>query len=230
MKRSASSSKRPDARVDEAHVRSREAALLQGILKDAEQEIRGIEAQTDKSISEKKKAVEQQIQADRQETDGKISEQVAALEKKTAARISMDIHRITLRGRDRMFQHVNREVLSRLEDAIKQKHYPTVLQGWIVEAMIGLDVERAEVNASRAEKALIRPELLKKAEKRIQELTGRNAHLRKSDKAPLLSQGVVVESEDGHLVFNNQVSTRMLRYQSEIRKLIASALLGEGSP
>jgi vacuolar-type H+-ATPase subunit E/Vma4 len=129
-----------------------------------------------------------------------------------------------------MVQEIYRQASARLGVAVQKKNYQAVLLGWIVEAMIGLDVESAQVNASQAEMELIQRELLDQAETRVREIAGRTVRLQKSDKPPLLSQGVVLEAEGGRLVFNNQVSTRLLRYRSEILKLIASALPQEGSP
>jgi vacuolar-type H+-ATPase subunit E/Vma4 len=45
-----------------------------------------------------------------------------------------------------------------------------------------------------------------------------------SDTPPLKSQGVVLTAADGRTAFNNQVKTRMLRKQREIRMLIYNAL------
>lgn len=102
--------------------------------------------------------------------------------------------------------------------------YRKVLLGWIVEAAIGLNVPAATVNTSAQERKLIDRDLLREAERTVKELTGRKVALKLEQGDPLVGQGVVLRSADGRLEFNNQVSTRLLRHQSEIRKIVFEAL------
>ena len=203
MKQSESNSKKT-----ETESRSRQDAFLQGIQSNAEQEAQKTEAQADKSISDRKSVVEHQVQAIQRETDEKIRGQIASLKRKTQSRISMEAHRIALRERDRVVQDITRGAVDKLGDAIGKKDYLDVLLGWTVEAMIGLDVEQAQVNASKAEMSLIDSRFLKKAEKQILDLTGRKVRLQNSNSPPLLAQGVILEAEGGRVVFNNQISTQ----------------------
>jgi len=56
------------------------------------------------------------------------------------------------------------------------------------------------------------------------EMTGRKVSLMLTDGDPLIPQGVVLKAADGRVEFNNQVATRLLRRQSEIRKTIQDIL------
>ena len=103
-------------------------------------------------------------------------------------------------------------------------NYRSVLINWITEAFIGLDMESAEVNASEKERALINDQLLLEVRERIHMRTDRQAELKLSDLEPLKSHGVVLTAADGRTAFNNQVKTRMLRNQREIRTLIYNTL------
>jgi vacuolar-type H+-ATPase subunit E/Vma4 len=99
-----------------------------------------------------------------------------------------------------------------------------VLLGWIVEAAIGLGLPEATVNASAPELPLLEEGLLAEAERRVRELTGREVRLGRAEGDPLAGQGVVLLGRGGRLAYNNQVSTRLLRRQSEIRKMIYDGL------
>jgi vacuolar-type H+-ATPase subunit E/Vma4 len=66
--------------------------------------------------------------------------------------------------------------------------------------------------------------MLSEIARRIQKQTGRQTSLTLSDARPLQSQGVVLTAADGRTAFNNQVRTRMLRKQREIRMLIYDTL------
>ncbi len=66
--------------------------------------------------------------------------------------------------------------------------------------------------------------LLLEAARRVKEVSGVDVVLRRSAAQPLQGQGVVLTAGNGRTAFNNQVATRVERYQSEIRKLIYEAL------
>ena len=104
------------------------------------------------------------------------------------------------------------------------ENYRSVLVNWITEAAIGLGAESAHINASEKERALINDHMLSEIARNIQKRTGKQASLTISDAKPLLFQGVVLTAADGRTAFNNQVRTRMLRKQREIRMLIYNAL------
>jgi vacuolar-type H+-ATPase subunit E/Vma4 len=89
-----------------------------------------------------------------------------------------------------------------------------------VEAAIGLGAPEASVNASAAERRQIDEQLLREARDKVEALTGRKVALTVAEGDPLIPQGVVLTAADGRVEFNNQVATRLLRRQSEIRKTI----------
>ena len=59
---------------------------------------------------------------------------------------------------------------------------------------------------------------------RISIKTGRQINLQLSKELPLKSQGVVLTAADGRTAFNNQIRTRMLRKEREIRMTIYDTL------
>ena len=93
-----------------------------------------------------------------------------------------------------------------------------------MEAAIGLGQPEAAVNASSAELPLLDQGLLAEAERRVQALGGRAVRLSRLEGEPLAGQGVVLVGRGGRLTYNNQVSTRLLRRQTEIRKMIYDGL------
>ena len=104
------------------------------------------------------------------------------------------------------------------------ENYRSVLVNWITEAAVGLGAESARINASEKERALISDHMLSEIARRIQKNTGKQVSLTLSDAKPLQSQGVVLTAADGRTAFNNQVKTRILRKQREIRTLIYDTL------
>ncbi len=202
-----------------------ESALIESIEQDASREADKIDAQTQKIVEDRRKAAEQQIQLIKQQADEKLKGQVAAIERNTASSIAVEIHRAGLRIRETITREVIHKAEQRLQSLMGKKEYSGILQDWIVEGAIGLNAEKAEVNASEAEMKLINGGLLTKAEAKVKDIMGRKVNLVKSRRDPLSAQGVVLTTENGRISFNNQAPTRFLRYQSEIRKLIMSELV-----
>ena len=159
-----------------------------------------------------------------EEAERKAASQVQRIERQSEARIAAEMRRRALRRQEEVFQQTLKRVRTRLQERVGRKDYRDILLGWIVEALIGLRAGQSEVNASRQELRLIDDALLRRAERNLEELTGRHAALALSDGEPLLAQGVVVSAADGALVFDNRVQTRLLRYQSEIRSMVHGRL------
>jgi vacuolar-type H+-ATPase subunit E/Vma4 len=136
----------------------------------------------------------------------------------------MESRRTHLKLQEQAVQEVLSRVRRQLAGMIGTQEYREVLLAWIVEGAIGLDVEQATVNASAPERKKIDKRLLQDAQGKIAELTGRKVSLTLADGGPLIPQGVVLKAADGRVEFNNQVATRLLRRQSEIRKMIQDML------
>ncbi len=198
--------------------------LLSGIAQDAETEARRIVEEACQATAERKAAAESQIAGIMEEARRKGAEQAESLRRQIASSAKMEAKRIGLKERKRAIQLVLEQARDRLERLLETPEYREVLMGWIVEAAIGLGLPEAKVNASVRELKLIDETLLAEAERRVLELTGRKVHLLKADAQPLLAQGVVLVGRDGRLQFNNQVTTRLLRLQTKIRKIIYDTL------
>jgi vacuolar-type H+-ATPase subunit E/Vma4 len=136
----------------------------------------------------------------------------------------VETRRMGLKVREQVSRRTIEDASRKLAGMVGQPGYRSVLQGWVVEAVLGLNVPEAEVLASGPEMKQIDDTLLREAEREVEALSGAPVRLRRSSAQPLAGQGVVVTSLDGRTAFNNQVVTRMERYQSDIRKLIYKAL------
>ena len=89
-----------------------------------------------------------------------------------------------------------------------------------LQSVLGENV--VEVNGSKRELDIMTDSYIKDVEKKYHDLTGGKISIKKSDENPLFAQGIVLTSINHKTAFNNQVPTRLLRYQSEMRKTIHS--------
>jgi len=199
-------------------------ALIFGIETDASAEVEKIIREADIQAAEKRKYSEKKIESILNEARNKAEEQAETIKKKIISSVDLEVKRHSMHVRDAVMQDIKAWVEKKLESMTSDTNYRYVLIKWITEAAVGLDAEAAQVNASEKERTLIDDKLLSEAKDRIHTQTGREVTLTLSDTPALKSQGVILAAADGRTAFNNQVKTRMLRKQREIRMLIYNAL------
>ncbi len=194
--------------------------LISGISNDARQEAQRIIEDAEKTASDKQMSKDMQINAITKDTDKKIAQQVGVIEKNSISAISVERKRVALKIREKIINNVIDRVREKIRDKADSPAYPEIIRSWILEAAIGLGEEEAIVNGSVKELEIMTENYLRETEKKYHVLTGGKIKLIKSDKNPLFAQGVVLSSRNNKTAFNNQVPTRLLRYQAEIRKAI----------
>ena len=204
-------------------------SLIAGIEEDARNEAEKIKDQADKYILERKQTIERQIEQIIKDAESKANEQIEFIKKNAESSIAVEKKRLSLRIMDSIVNSTLDKAREKIAELITSSGYPEILEAWIVEAGLGLNAGEAYVNASMRELPFITDTLLKKAAHTLHSLTGKEVLFKKSTDSPLLGQGIVLTAKDGRTAFNNQVHTRMLRYQSEIRKMIHDILFSEST-
>lgn len=218
------SAKRQSKLKPEQQAEQQQADLIDGIAQDAAQEAQRILEEAEKAAEDRRAAAEDQARALIEQGESKAEEQAERIRAQAASSLRMEHRRKQLRLQEQAVQEVLKRVRKRLAEMVGTAEYRQVLLVWIVEAAIGLGSPRAAVNASAAERGQIDKGLLQDAQNKISELTGRKVSLAVTDEDPLIPQGIVLKAADGRVEFNNQVATRLLRRQSEIRKNIQDTL------
>jgi vacuolar-type H+-ATPase subunit E/Vma4 len=207
--------------------RREENILIEGIIKSSKEEAQKILADADKGIKSAKENSRSQADTIIRNAEKKATEQASAIRETTARSIKSESRRLLLNARRELLDSIILKIHKNLEAEIGKPSYRRVLQGWITEAALGLGATEAEINASHIEIELIDAGLIKNVQDDIKKLTGREVRLYKSKAEPLSAQGVVLTSKDGRTAYNNQVPTRIMRYESEIRNLAYRELFSE---
>jgi vacuolar-type H+-ATPase subunit E/Vma4 len=208
-------------------VEKEKAALISGIEADARAEEEKIIKDAENQAVEKRKYSEKKIESLLNDARQKAEEQAETVKRKIISGAELEVKRCSMRARDTVMQDIMDRVERKLNSMTGDADYRSVLINWITEAAIGLDAKTAQVNGSEKERTLINDQLLSEVKEKIHAQTGRQVALTLSDAQPLKSQGVVLTAADGRTAFNNQVKTRMLRNQREIRMLIYNTLFAD---
>jgi vacuolar-type H+-ATPase subunit E/Vma4 len=203
------------------------AELISGIESDARIEEQEIIKEAEKRAAEKRKYSEKKIEALLNNAHSEAQRQAEAVKKKILLAVDLELKRHSMSVRSDLIQEIMNRVENKLASMAGDENYRSVLINWIAEAFIGLGAEAAQINASQKERAFIDDQLLSEVKEIIHMQTNQQAQLKLSDAEPLKYQGIVLTAADGRTAFNNQVKTRMLRYQSEIPTLIYNALLAD---
>lgn len=199
-------------------------ALITGIVEDASREAEKIRGEAEKNAADRRQAAKSQVTVILKEGEDLARKQAAEVSSNRERTVAVELRRTRLRIREEMIARTLLGVRAKLAAMIGQPEYSQILSDWICEAAIGLNAPQAAINASAPERELIDGALLSRAEKQVRAESGAVVSLALTDQPPLPLQGVTLTAEDGRTAFNNQVETRLLRYQSEIRKIIHNRL------
>jgi vacuolar-type H+-ATPase subunit E/Vma4 len=201
-----------------------EHELIDGITEDVAREVERVLGEAEKSAADRRASAEDQARAVIQQAESRAEEQAERIRTQSSSSLRMERRRKQLRLQEQAVQEVLKRVRQRLAEMVGTREYREVLLNWIVEAAIGLGVSQATVNASAAELKQIDERLLQEAQDKIGVLSGKKVSLESAAEDPLIPQGIILRAADGRVEFNNQVATRVLRRQSEIRKAIQDTI------
>jgi vacuolar-type H+-ATPase subunit E/Vma4 len=195
--------------------------LFEGILQSARSEAdaivargaRDAQAVTASYDAKIATAVEQE-----QKATAKRLDQIARMEESTLRNLQ---RRHEVSYSERLRSMVIDLVSQQMADLVKKPEYRNVLIGWIAEAAVGLDLPEAQVACSFREH--IDEQILHEAEALVKQATGRAVQLRLCDHV-LSSQGIEVSSLDGKIAYNNQVATRLIRHERDLKEFMEGQL------
>lgn len=201
--------------------------LVSGIIEEADHEAEALLVNANKDARGRVASAKRQASSisDRQQRE--IENRVAEINRDNERRISMELRRLQLKEQEQLFDAVYAEARRRMQDAMEQPDYREVLKGWILEAAMGLECTRGTVLTSTGEARFIDRDLLTEVSEDIARLSGRRVELSFDADHPQTAQGILLTEEGGGRVFNNQVSTRLVRYASAIRSAIHKELFAE---
>lgn len=199
-----------------------ESELIQGIQEQTQAELDRIQEEMAHLETEKAGRTDAEIEAIRRKVDEYTESQLRKAKKAAEAIVSTECHKIELEARERLFAQIVESSTARIKGMIEEKGYPEVLKGWIVEAAVGLASDEAVLSASSAEMEACR-RVLPEAAKEVAAIVGHPVTLSLS-KTSSPGQGVILTAGSGRTAYNNQVRTRMMRRETEIRQIIYEEL------
>ncbi len=201
--------------------------LIQGIISKAETEAENIVKAAEKKAADNLRDSDLSIERIRTETDAKIASKLSAIEKRTSAAVKSEQRRQFLRRMEKIYADIHRLFQDRIISLAGTPEYADFLAKLIAEGAIAVNDSEVFVRCSFREK--VDERILEKASACVFEATGRKIKLKISGDAALTAQGIIVQSSSGRISYNNQINTRLRRFEEDIKMIIADGLNKETS-
>ncbi|MBN2049002.1 MAG: hypothetical protein JW760_01050 [Spirochaetales bacterium] len=203
------------------------AGLVSGIIAEAKEEAATLVREAEVSAKRRIEAAEQQASTLLESREKEIAERSKEILLDAERRARLEIHRRALKEQEHLVEAVTSEARRRMSAMPGGKDYREILKGWIAEAGLGLGSEEGILTTSPEEGRYLDGKLLREAEEEILQLSGRATKLTFDPEHPAVGQGVILSDKRSNRAFNNQVSTRLVRYTSALRAVIHKELFTE---
>ncbi len=203
---------------------NRTEQLMEKIRQDTEEEVRGILEKAGKISRDRRTAQESWEHREEKSWQKKEKEFRRDLDERLEASFRMERKKLFLQAQEHLMHRIEEEAMHRIEDSMGSPAYRASLKSWIIEGVLSLRESPLILKGSARDIALMDKETLLEIHNEIYEKTSLDVSFIVSDAAPELVPGVILESEDGRVSFNNQLPARFRRMKAQIRKRINQGL------
>jgi vacuolar-type H+-ATPase subunit E/Vma4 len=190
-------------------------AICAKIRQDADDEIKSIMSCVQKDVQHILDTARQEIDRKREVTLAGLEKDLAKARERVVSLTNLEKKRIALEGKSRFVDEILNGVMRKAQDFRRASGYADFLIQAIVGGMEILGQTSVEVYYAAADEALFTDGFARKAESAGQEKLKKTCAIvfRKSDFKDL---GVVVNSKDGRVSFDNRFSARLGRIKDQV--------------
>ncbi len=199
-------------------------SLIDGVMADAAEKARALEKQAESYASSKLRAAEARAAALRREAAAAAEAKAAGMLEAAKSKLRTERRRLELEAEERFAAQVLALAEGICLEMAGKPEYEERILAWICEAAVGIGSEEAVVHFSDAEQPYVTPNLLARAEEMAQELVGKKPRLLPAEGPLLRQRGILLESEDGRVAYDNRIKTRLSRSEKAARNIVAAAL------
>jgi vacuolar-type H+-ATPase subunit E/Vma4 len=198
--------------------------VISGIISEAKAEASKIEEDARSMVEVRRQTLSSRLDRIRSDHQERARAEVERIERRYESAIAVEQRRAALRLEQEAYRVVLDDVKRRFAELVDSSSYDDVLRGWITEALIGLGVEEAVIRTSDAEEDCAE-RVLSDAARAAGEFLGFSCTASLDRQSPLSRQGVVAVSSDGGTAYNNELATRLSRYEPKLRAIVAEEIL-----
>jgi vacuolar-type H+-ATPase subunit E/Vma4 len=185
------------------------------ISQDADEEVKTILEQarkeSDKIASQARKVIEDK----NQEISKKLEREIQKSREKILSSLNLEKKRLVLGEKDKFIQSVLAQVRKNAQDFRKENDYQEFLQNAIIEGAEVIEENNIEVYYSRLDESIFSQDFMVKIEKACTQALKTGCGL-KFNKADFNDLGVIVNSIDGRIMYDNRFLARLERVKEKI--------------
>lgn len=198
---------------------AQEQKLIDSIINQAEKDSISTIAKAEEEAALKFKSLDRRIEDLKKETDSRIAEKLQEIKVRTDSAVKTEKRRQKLKNLDSLNSEIKKIFFSKIKNLIGTDEYNRFLSKLIAEGAVAVGGKRVFVNHSILEN--IDEKIINEASELTKKLTGKKIEILISDKERLPAQGIIVESEDGRIAYNNLIETRLRRFEEDVKGVIS---------
>lgn len=195
-------------------------ALSGAILSEARGEAEQIKSDANAKAETIRQRAKEQAEVERKEILDRASQEADRIRSQAVSTTQLKARTMELESREKLLDSVFKAARQQLPSIPQQPDYDQIVYRLIQEALGQLNVKEGQIRADQTTQKLITDSISARlsAEKNITLKIGQ----------PLENgTGVVVDTLDGHLHYDNTFETRLSRLQNELRSPVFRILMGE---
>lgn len=199
--------------------------FLNVIVSDAEETAKRILKDAEQAAETKRNSAREEMAKWEAFFAEKTEQEKQRIEKNSQNNIEMERRKIELSLREQIISESIQAAMEKVKEFASSPGYADVLRHLLTEAVYGIGKTDLIVSISAAENPVVTQELLNRWAAELSKEIGVSLKLELSP-VRLRTQGISVSDREGRVVYDNRFETRLIRYQSAIRKAVSQAVAG----
>ncbi len=198
------------------------ATLERAILGEARTETEQVKANAQAKAEEIRRRAQEQADNERKGILDQASQQATRLRSQALSTAQLKARSSELAHREKLLERVFKSVKQKLPELQKRPEYDKIVAGLIREGLTQLGPGQVQIRADKQTQQVLTSAFLDEIAK--------STHTNLTVGKPLeQGTGVILETEGGHLTFDNTFETRLSRLQGGLRPEIFKILMGESA-
>ncbi len=194
--------------------------LTQAVMSQADEEAEKILSAAKTKADAIRQQASQQAAAEGERILEQASRDAERIRRQTVASAQIKARMLELEQREKILADVFAAAREQLTNVQRHKDYPRIVDQLLREAVTHLGTESVQIHADAATKRLLTQERLAKISKDLKIKLSLKGQLK-------AGTGLVVQSEDGRMQYDNTLETRLNRLENALRSPVYHILMGE---
>jgi vacuolar-type H+-ATPase subunit E/Vma4 len=195
-------------------------SLSRAILREAQEDAKQIEAEAIERANAIRDRARQQAEAESKEILDRAHQEAERLRSQVIATAQLKARTLQLEHREKLLDRVFKSAKEKLPGIQKRSDYEKIAIHLLREALLQLNASNAQVRADATTQKVLKNSVLENISKELNSKISMQNGLEEGI-------GVMVDTADGHLHYDNTLETRLNRLKSELRSSVYQVLMGE---